>query len=127
MTLVGAGPGDPDLLTFKAMRALQEADVIVADRLVSPAILERARRDAERIMVGKTPGRPSPSQDEINAILLREAAAGRHVVRLKGGDPFVFGRGGEELAALRAAGVPVEVVPGVTRRHGLCRRDRPRR
>ena len=114
VTLVGAGPGDPDLLTFKAMRALQEADVIVADRLASPAVLERARRDADRILVGKTPGQASPGQDEINAILLREARAGRHVVRLKGGDPFVFGRGGEELAVLRAAGIEVEVVPGVT-------------
>ena len=112
VSLVGAGPGDPDLLTFKAMRALQDADVIVADRLVSSEILERARRDAERILVGKTPGRPSPSQAEINAILLREARSGKHVVRLKGGDPFVFGRGGEELATLHAAGIAVEVVPG---------------
>lgn len=114
VALVGAGPGDPDLLTVKAVRALQEADVIVADRLVGPRILDRARRDARRIMVGKTPGRPSPSQAEINAILVREAAAGHQVVRLKGGDPMVFGRGGEEVAALRAAGIVVEVVPGIT-------------
>jgi uroporphyrin-III C-methyltransferase/precorrin-2 dehydrogenase/sirohydrochlorin ferrochelatase len=114
VTLVGAGPGDPDLLTFKAMRAMQEADVIVADRLVGPAILDRARRDAERVLVGKTPGSPSPTRAEINAILLREACSGKHVVRLEAGDPFALGRGGEELACLRAAGIPVEVVPGVT-------------
>ena len=114
VSLVGAGPGDPDLLTVKAVRALQEADVIVAARLVGPRVLDRARRDARRILVGKTPGRPSPTQAEINAILIREAAAGHHVVRLKGGDPMVFGRGGEEIAALHAAGIAVEVVPGIT-------------
>jgi uroporphyrin-III C-methyltransferase/precorrin-2 dehydrogenase/sirohydrochlorin ferrochelatase len=114
VSLVGAGPGDPDLLTVKAVRALQEADVIVADRLVGPKILDRARRDARRILVGKTPGRPSPTQAEINAILVREASAGQYVVRLKGGDPMVFGRGGEELTALRTAGITVDVVPGIT-------------
>ncbi|HET6467988.1 MAG TPA: uroporphyrinogen-III C-methyltransferase, partial [Geminicoccaceae bacterium] len=114
VSIVGAGPGDPDLLTFKAMRALQAADVIVADRLVGPEILERARRDAIRIHVGKTPGRPSTSQAEIDAILVREAARGRHVVRLKGGDPLVFGRAAEEMRALAAAGIGFEVVPGIT-------------
>ncbi len=94
--------------------------MVVADRLVPAAILERARRDARRILVGKTPGRPSPSQDAINAILLQEARAGHHVVRLKGGDPFIFGRGGEELAALHAAGIPVDVVPGVTAAMGCA-------
>ncbi|MGD9510922.1 MAG: SAM-dependent methyltransferase, partial [Geminicoccaceae bacterium] len=107
VSLVGAGPGDPDLLTVKAVRALQEADVIVTDRLVGPEILDRARRDARRILVGKTPGHPSPTQAEINAILVREATAGHYVVRLKGGDPMVFGRAGEALAALHAAGIAV--------------------
>jgi uroporphyrin-III C-methyltransferase/precorrin-2 dehydrogenase/sirohydrochlorin ferrochelatase len=114
VSLVGAGPGDPELLTLKAQRKLQEADVIVHDRLIGPGILELARRDAVRIPVGKTPFAPSPRQSEINAILIREAKAGRHVVRLKGGDPYVFGRGGEEQAALAAQGVPVDVVPGIT-------------
>ena len=114
VSLVGAGPGDPELLTLKAQRKLQEADVIVYDRLVSAGILEMARRDAVRISVGKTPYEPSPKQSEINAILIREARAGKHVVRLKGGDPYVFGRGGEEQAALEANGIAVDVVPGIT-------------
>jgi len=114
VSLVGAGPGDPELLTLKAQRKLQEADVIVHDRLIGPGILELARRDATRIAVGKKPFEPSPRQSEINAILIREARAGRHVVRLKGGDPYVFGRGGEEQAALAAEGIPVDVVPGIT-------------
>jgi uroporphyrin-III C-methyltransferase / precorrin-2 dehydrogenase / sirohydrochlorin ferrochelatase len=114
VSLVGAGPGDPELLTLKAQRKLQEADVIVYDRLVSAGVLEMARRDAVRIPVGKTPFEPSPKQDEINAILIAEAQKGLRVVRLKGGDPYVFGRGGEEQAALEAKGIAVDVVPGIT-------------
>lgn len=114
VSLVGAGPGDPELLTLKAQRKLQEADVIVHDRLIGPGILELARRDAIRIPVGKKPFAPSPRQSEINAILIREAKAGRHVVRLKGGDPYIFGRGGEEQAALIAEGIAVDIVPGIT-------------
>jgi uroporphyrin-III C-methyltransferase/precorrin-2 dehydrogenase/sirohydrochlorin ferrochelatase len=114
VALVGAGPGDPDLLTFKALQRLQEADVIVVDRLVPKAILDRARRDARRIEVGKTPGGRSTPQAEIESILVREALAGNKVVRLKGGDPLVFGRAVEEIGALTAAGIAWEVVPGIT-------------
>lgn len=113
ISLVGAGPGDPELLTIKALRSLGEADVVLHDRLVSAGILELARRDAELIAVGKHAG-GGCTQDEIHALIIRHAEAGRHVVRLKGGDPFIFGRGGEELAAARAAGIPCEVVPGIT-------------
>ncbi len=112
--LVGAGPGDPELLTLKALNALQDADVIVHDRLIPAAVLDRARRDAHRIYVGKSRGEHSVPQAEIAQRLIAEARKGHRVVRLKGGDPFVFGRGGEELEAVRAAGVEVIVVPGVT-------------
>lgn len=114
VSIVGAGPGDPDLLTLKALRAIQDADVIVYDRLVGDEILDYARRDAERIYVGKAKANHSKSQDEINAILAAQAAAGHRVVRLKGGDPFIFGRGGEEVAYLRAREIAVELVPGIT-------------
>lgn len=112
--IVGAGPGDPDLLTLKAAQLLQEADAILHDDLVPPAVLARARRDAEIVSVGKRKGRPSWAQADIEAELVRRVRAGQTVVRLKAGDPFVFGRGGEEVDALRAAGVPWTVVPGVT-------------
>jgi len=112
--LVGAGPGNPELLTLRAARLLQSADVIVYDRLVGEDVLGLARRDAERIFVGKEPTRHPVSQDEINALLVERACAGLNVVRLKGGDPFIFGRGGEEADHLRAQGIDVEVVPGIT-------------
>jgi uroporphyrin-III C-methyltransferase / precorrin-2 dehydrogenase / sirohydrochlorin ferrochelatase len=112
--LVGAGPGDPELLTMKAVRALKAADVIFYDRLVGDGVLDHARREAELISVGKAKGAHSVGQEEINALLIQRALAGETVVRLKGGDPFIFGRGGEELDALREAGIAIEIVPGVT-------------
>ncbi|MCH8488296.1 MAG: siroheme synthase CysG [Oceanicaulis sp.] len=112
--LVGAGPGDPELLTLKAVRVLRDADVVVHDRLVPEAILQRARRDARRIDVGKRRGQHSVPQEQIAAILIKEARKGLRVVRLKGGDSFIFGRGGEEAEAVRAAGIAVEVVPGIS-------------
>jgi uroporphyrin-III C-methyltransferase / precorrin-2 dehydrogenase / sirohydrochlorin ferrochelatase len=114
VVLVGAGPGDPGLLTLRALRALNEADVILHDRLVSTEVLELARRDAERIEVGKQAGNHHTTQDGIHALLLEHTRAGKRVVRLKGGDPFVFGRGGEELEFLRGHDIPYEVVPGIT-------------
>jgi uroporphyrin-III C-methyltransferase/precorrin-2 dehydrogenase/sirohydrochlorin ferrochelatase len=114
VTLVGAGPGDPDLLTVKALRALQDADVVFYDELVSPEILDRIRRDASRISVGRRLGKPGIGQDATNQLLIAAAKAGQRAVRLKGGDPFIFGRGGEEIEALRAAGVAYSVVPGIT-------------
>lgn len=112
--LVGAGPGDPDLLTLKAVRALQQADVILYDDLVSPQVLEFARRDAEQIFVGKRKGFPGIGQQALHELLAERARSGQRVVRLKGGDSFIFGRGGEEVERLRAAGITVEVVAGIT-------------
>jgi uroporphyrin-III C-methyltransferase len=114
VSLVGAGPGDPELITVKGLRRLERADVVVHDRLVDPRLIELAPRTARRIDVGKTPGRHRWSQSRINALLIAEARRRRDVVRLKGGDPFVFGRGGEECEALVRAGIVFEVIPGVS-------------
>ena len=114
VSLVGAGPGDPELLTLKALQAIQRADVILYDRLIDHAILDLARRGARRIDVGKRCANHVMSQTAINELLIANALSGEHVVRLKGGDPFIFGRGGEEIIALREAGLSVEVIPGVT-------------
>jgi uroporphyrin-III C-methyltransferase / precorrin-2 dehydrogenase / sirohydrochlorin ferrochelatase len=122
VTLIGCGPGDPDLLTLRAVQRLQEADVLVVDRLVDAKVLEYARRDAERILVGKSPRGPATSQAEIDRLIVREARAGKVVARLKGGDPLIFGRAAEEMAACQAAGIPVEVVAGVTAAHACAAR-----
>ena len=120
MTLVGAGPGDPELLTLRAVRALQSADVILFDDLVSRDVLDFARREAKKMLVGKTGYGPSCKQDEINALMVGLAKQGKRVVRLKGGDPMIFGRAGEEIDACRAAGIAVEVVPGITAAQGAA-------
>lgn len=120
VTLIGCGPGDPELLTLKAVTRISAADVLVVDRLVAPAILSYARPGARIIDAGKEPDGPSTPQTEINRILVREALLGHRVARLKSGDGFVFGRAAEEMAAVRAAGVPVEVIPGITAAHACA-------
>lgn len=119
---MGAGPGDAELLTLKAVRALQAADVILFDDLVSGEVLELARREAKRMLVGKRGGRESCKQEDINDMMIRLAKAGKRVVRLKSGDPMIFGRAGEEIAALEAENIPVDVVPGITAASAMASR-----
>ena len=120
VTLVGAGPGDPELLTLRAVRALQSADVILFDDLVSRDVLDFARREASKMLVGKTGFGPSCKQDDINALMVSLAKQGKRVVRLKGGDPLIFGRAAEEIAACQAANIAVDVVPGITAAQGAA-------
>jgi uroporphyrin-III C-methyltransferase/precorrin-2 dehydrogenase/sirohydrochlorin ferrochelatase len=122
VTLVGAGPGDPELLTLRAVRALQSADIILFDDLVSPDVLDFARREAKKMLVGKTGHASSCTQADINSVMIRLARSGKRVVRLKGGDPMIFGRAGEEIAACRTAGIAIEVVPGITAAQGAAGR-----
>src|SRR5690554_129367 len=112
--LVGAGPGDPELLTFKALRLMQQADIVYYDALVSDEVLDLCRRDADKVFVGKKRSNHAVAQQNINQMMIDAANTGKRVVRLKGGDPFVFGRGGEEIQAMRAANIPYQVVPGIT-------------
>ena len=120
VVLLGAGPGNPELLTLRAVRALQWADVILVDDLVTPEVLEFARREAKKILVGKTGHRPSCKQDDVSELMVSLARSGKQVVRLKSGDPMIFGRASEEIAACRAAGIPVEIIPGITSAQGAA-------